>query len=325
MLDLSHLLSSPDVNWWTGVVWITCGLLWCFYQLFGLSLWRHPFTAEHPLVECSASSRFTSFPYIYIYIYIYIWLRLIVHVFTNHNFDISDSSCRWLGDCETLVEDVHSECDEVERKYPADIDSFSCFFWLNCPDTIWDDCTWSKIWSHCMFYLCLESQASLSFGQEWSADGLPAAEHGGFGGRDHGAARRRRARKDLLRRLHTLSHAAGQRDPQGGRTAIFALQRLGEEETSRVCVLLPHQQREQSRCVIWGFSWPGLYQIYVTVEHKTSHKGQFFEIEIYTSSGWINKLSVDVWFVMIGQYLVLLFENLESEGANKSKYWENVL
>ncbi len=22
MLDLSHLLSSPDVNWWTGVLWI---------------------------------------------------------------------------------------------------------------------------------------------------------------------------------------------------------------------------------------------------------------------------------------------------------------
>ncbi len=42
---------SPDVNWWTGVVWITCGLLWCFYQLFGLSFWRHPFTAEHPLLR----------------------------------------------------------------------------------------------------------------------------------------------------------------------------------------------------------------------------------------------------------------------------------
>ncbi len=26
----------------------SCGLLWCFYQLFGLSIWRHPFTAEHP-------------------------------------------------------------------------------------------------------------------------------------------------------------------------------------------------------------------------------------------------------------------------------------
>ncbi len=25
-----------------------CGLLWCFYQLFGLSFWRHPFTAEDP-------------------------------------------------------------------------------------------------------------------------------------------------------------------------------------------------------------------------------------------------------------------------------------
>ncbi len=31
-----------------GLEW--CGLLWCFYQLFGLSFWRHPFTAEHPLV-----------------------------------------------------------------------------------------------------------------------------------------------------------------------------------------------------------------------------------------------------------------------------------
>ncbi len=37
-------------------MWITCGLLWCFYQLFGLSFWRHPFTAEDPLVNkwCNA-------------------------------------------------------------------------------------------------------------------------------------------------------------------------------------------------------------------------------------------------------------------------------
>ncbi len=50
-LDLFQLLSSQDINWWTGVVWITCELLWCFYQLFGLSFWRHPFTAEHPLLR----------------------------------------------------------------------------------------------------------------------------------------------------------------------------------------------------------------------------------------------------------------------------------
>ncbi len=24
---LFQLVSSPDVNWWTGVVWVTCGLL----------------------------------------------------------------------------------------------------------------------------------------------------------------------------------------------------------------------------------------------------------------------------------------------------------
>ncbi len=42
----TKLFTLQDVNWWTGVMWITCGLLWCFYQLFGLSFWRHPFTAR---------------------------------------------------------------------------------------------------------------------------------------------------------------------------------------------------------------------------------------------------------------------------------------
>ncbi len=48
------------------------------------------------------------------------------------------------------------------------------------------------------------------------------------------------------------------------------------------------------------------------MDHKTSHKGLFLNW-VY----WINKLSIDVWFVMIGQYLseIQLFENLESEGA----------
>ncbi len=54
-----------------------------------------------------------------------------------------------------------------------------------------------------------------------------------------------------------------------------------------------------------------------------SLESNFFKIEIYTSSkSQINKLSIDVWFVMIGQYLseIQLFENLESEDAKKSKY-----
>ncbi len=34
-----------------GDVLITNGLLWCFYQLLGLSYWRHPFTAVDPLVS----------------------------------------------------------------------------------------------------------------------------------------------------------------------------------------------------------------------------------------------------------------------------------
>ncbi len=39
----------------TDVMWITCGLLWSFYQLFGLSFWRHPFTAEVVSKRCNAT------------------------------------------------------------------------------------------------------------------------------------------------------------------------------------------------------------------------------------------------------------------------------
>ncbi len=70
--------------------------------------------------------------------------------------------------------------------------------------------------------------------------------------------------------------------------------------------------------------------MWVTLAHKTSHKDKFkfIEIEIVTSSErLINQISIDVWFVRIGQYLgeIQLFENLESEGAKKSKYWEKRL
>ncbi len=49
-VSYKHTISSQNLKWWSGVVWITCGLLWCFYQLFELSFWRHPFTAD-PLVS----------------------------------------------------------------------------------------------------------------------------------------------------------------------------------------------------------------------------------------------------------------------------------
>ncbi len=57
----------------------------------------------------------------------------------------------------------------------------------------------------------------------------------------------------------------------------------------------------QSRDVTWLHHYT---MTFLTLEHKTSHKGTFFEIEIYTSSeSWINNLSIDVWFVRIGLFL----------------------
>ncbi len=53
MMDLFHtnmqLLASQDINWWTGVVWISCGFLW---------LWWHPFTAEDPLMSKWCDAKF---------------------------------------------------------------------------------------------------------------------------------------------------------------------------------------------------------------------------------------------------------------------------
>ncbi len=66
--------------------------------------------------------------------------------------------------------------------------------------------------------------------------------------------------------------------------------------------------------------------LFVALDHKTSHKPQFFKIKIYTSSeSWINKLSIDVWFVRISLYLteIRLFKNLEFEGA-KNLNTENI-
>ncbi len=57
----------------------------------------------------------------------------------------------------------------------------------------------------------------------------------------------------------------------------------------------------------------------MTLDHKTSQKGQFLKKLV---NKLINNLSIDVWFVMIRQYLaeIQLFKNLESEDAKKSKY-----
>ncbi len=66
---------------------------------------------------------------------------------------------------------------------------------------------------------------------------------------------------------------------------------------------------------------------FVTMDHKTSLKCQIFAIEIYTSpESWINNVSIDVWFVWIGQYLaeIQILENLESEGAKENRNIEKI-
>ncbi len=101
MLDLFQLLSSPDVNWWSGVVWITCGLMWCFYQLFGLSFWWHPFTAEHPLMRHWCRDTFLQTWWRNKLIYIFDGLRVStfsanIHFWVNYSFKSVMLFIRWL-------------------------------------------------------------------------------------------------------------------------------------------------------------------------------------------------------------------------------------
>ncbi len=57
---------------------------------------------------------------------------------------------------------------------------------------------------------------------------------------------------------------------------------------------------QHNGCQYWSIKLQ-LINIY---DHKTSLKCHFFEIEIYASSeSWINNIYIEVWFVMIGQYL----------------------
>ncbi len=51
---VSYKHASEHINWWNGVVWITCGLLWFLW----LSFWRHPFTAEDALVSKWCNAKF---------------------------------------------------------------------------------------------------------------------------------------------------------------------------------------------------------------------------------------------------------------------------
>ncbi len=47
--------------------------------------------------------------------------------------------------------------------------------------------------------------------------------------------------------------------------------------------------------VVFSFS---AISLYVTVDHKTSHKGSFFYIKIYASpESWIEKRLIDVWLL----------------------------
>ncbi len=82
---VSYKHTAFHFTWHSLMEW--CGLLWCFYQLFGLSFWRHPFTAEHPWVSkwCNAT-----------FLQIWWWNKLSLHLEWLGEFIFS--KCKFLGE-----------------------------------------------------------------------------------------------------------------------------------------------------------------------------------------------------------------------------------
>ncbi len=96
MMDLLltnlQIFNSQDVNRWTWVVWIVdyCHV---FYQLFGLSFWWHPFTAEDLLVSKWRNAKFLQIWWRNKLICILDGLRVItfsanVHFWVNYSFKL---------------------------------------------------------------------------------------------------------------------------------------------------------------------------------------------------------------------------------------------
>ncbi len=91
-----------------------CGLLWCFYQLFGLSFWRHPFTAEHPLLRHGYRDTFLQIWWRNKLIFILDGLRVSAflghfHFWVNYSFNVNNR-CQlvWQG-YKTIVDILNAD------------------------------------------------------------------------------------------------------------------------------------------------------------------------------------------------------------------------
>ncbi len=86
-----QLFISFGVNWWTGVMWITCG--------FVLLFWRHPFTAEDPLVSkwCTVMLTFSSKTNSSTSWIAWRWVHFKIIFFLGWDISLRKSMCGWFN------------------------------------------------------------------------------------------------------------------------------------------------------------------------------------------------------------------------------------
>ncbi len=101
------------------LVW--CGLLWCFYQLFGLSFWRHPFTAEARIMSKWCNAKFLQIDlFCYLnYAHLYGLLRFITYICSLQPSQQTSWDTAWISDPSLVHFYNYCWCAQTTTWFPS--------------------------------------------------------------------------------------------------------------------------------------------------------------------------------------------------------------
>ncbi len=133
-----------------GLEWF--GLLWCFYQLFGLSFWRHPFTAEDPLVNKWRNATFLQIWWRIKLIYIFNGLRVrtfSAHFHVNYSFNYCQCSSFCSSVCFCALQCQRSEHEASSAAAIGDVPlSGSVWVMDTCDPCQFESCLFDTLSEH---------------------------------------------------------------------------------------------------------------------------------------------------------------------------------
>ncbi len=132
-----------------------CGLLWCFYQLFGLSFWRHPFTADTDAETHFSKSDEETNKLIYISDGLRVSkLSAYFHFWVNCSFNVSAECTMHISQSITIINSVVWFLILIHNCWKVlyyEIFSLFCFFQILLCSHWWSFSFYTIIVLYCVF------------------------------------------------------------------------------------------------------------------------------------------------------------------------------